>query len=82
MIHIYLKTIEGKQYSFVIDPRLPLSDLQEVVMNQTGIAKEEMKMICKQQNLMDCEETKSIEECGVDDHTVIHVFKVLKKCSC
>ena len=82
MIHVYLKTIEGKQYSFLIDPKFPLTQLQEVIMKQTGIVKEDLRIIYRQRNLMEVDETKSIEDVGIEDHSVIHVIKRWKTCSC
>jgi hypothetical protein len=82
MIHIYLKTLEGKQYSFVIDPKLPLTKLIEVVIETTGIMKEELRLVVRQRNLMEIEETKRIEDVDIEDHSVIYVIKRLKKCSC
>jgi hypothetical protein len=82
MIHIYLKTIEGNQYSFLINPRFAITELQEVVMKQTGIANEDLRLIYRQRNLMEADKTKSIEDCGVEDHAVLHVVKRMPKCSC
>jgi hypothetical protein len=82
MIHVYLKTIDGKLYTVLIDPRFPLIKLIEVVMEMTGIAKEELRMVHKQRQLMDVDETKLIEDVGIEDHSVIHVLKIWKKCSC
>ena len=82
MIHIYIKTIEGKQYSFVINHKFSLTQLFEVIINQTGIAKEELRIIYRQRNLIEVDETKTIEDCGIEDHAVLHVIKRMPKCSC
>ncbi len=82
MIHVYVKTIEGKMYTVVIDPKIPLAKLKEVVMETTGIANEDLRMVHRQRQLKDFDETKSIEESGIEDHAVVYAVKRWKKCSC
>ena len=82
MIHMYLKTIDGKMYTMVMDPTFPLTKLKEVVMETTGIAKEDLRLVHRQRQLTELDETKTIQECGIEDHAVIYVIKRWKKCSC
>jgi hypothetical protein len=82
MIHIYFKTIEGKLYTVLMDPKYSLTQLIEVVTETTGIVKEELRMVYKQRQLMEADETKSLDYLGLEDHAVIHVVKRWKKCSC
>jgi hypothetical protein len=82
MIHVYLKTIEGKMYTVVLNPKLPFTNLIEVVIETTDIVKEDLRMVYRQRQLMSLDETKSIEDIGIEDHSVIHVVKQWKKCSC
>jgi hypothetical protein len=82
MIHIYFKTIEGKLYTVLMNPKYTLKQLIEVVIETTGIAKEELRMVYKQRQLMEVEETKIVENIGIEDHSVIYVVKRMKKCSC
>ncbi len=82
MPHIYLKTIEGKLYTVLMDKKLPLTKLIEVVIEYTGIAKEDLRMVFRQRQLMECDETKSLDDLGLEDHSVIHVLKRMKRCSC
>jgi hypothetical protein len=82
MIHMYLKTIDGKMYTVVMDPTFPLAKLKEVVMETTGIAKEDLRLVHRQRQLTDLDETKSINDCYIEDHAVIYVIKRWKKCSC
>jgi hypothetical protein len=82
MIHIYFKTIEGKLYTVLMNPKYTLKQLIEVVIETTGIAKEDLRMVYKQRQLIEVEETKMLEDVGLEDHSVIHVLKIWKKCSC
>lgn len=82
MIHVYLKTIDGKLYTVLMDPKYSLTKLIEVVLEITGIAKEDLRMVHKQRQLIEVEETKVLEDIGIEDHCVIYVIKRIKKCSC
>ncbi len=82
MIHVYLKTIEGKLYTLVLDKKIPLAKLIEVIMETTEILREDLRLVFRQRQLTDVDEKTTLEDCGIEDHSVIHVVKRWKRCSC